>query len=204
MRTLKKFALPFSVLLGIGLAVYIPALLALETNNSSSNMEIIITVLLAVLLAVISSVLLIFLYIASVIAFSNLAKRVMIWITLRTLKEAVSGQSQSFPASGITAIEDELGIGLPLGHDDGVTRGHRFVVINSASQEKWGVIEALEIRETSCVCRVFDRINLDFWAGLERRMRRDPSPPQGVTIRREIPDKALLDSIRQLLTAWRG
>lgn len=106
--------------------------------------------------------------------------------------------------SGITPIEDDVGIGLPIGVQDGLMVGERFVVLNSASLEKWGILQVHEIQENYCVCSVSDRINPEFWNALEERMRQDASPPQGVTIRREIPDEYLLDWLSRLLKAPRG
>ena len=62
MRFLRKAAVPFSILLGIGLAITISPLLALATDDSSTNSEITITVILAVAIAVGISVLLIAAY----------------------------------------------------------------------------------------------------------------------------------------------
>jgi hypothetical protein len=82
--------------------------------------------------------------------------------------------------------------------------GDRFVVLATAREEKWGVLEVSEVHDTYSVCSVSDRINPEFWADLERRMRYDPSPPQGITIRREIPDEALFEWLRVLLKGERG
>ena len=77
--------------------------------------------------------------------------------------------------------------------------GERFVVLNAISEEKWGVLQVSEIREYSCICSVFDRINPEFWDELEKRMRFDASSPQGVIIRREIPADYLLDWLSRIL-----
>ncbi len=82
--------------------------------------------------------------------------------------------------------------------------GDRFVVLATAREEKGGVLEVSEVHDTYSVCSVSDRINPEFWADLERRMSYDPSPPQGITIRREIPDEALFEWLRVLLKGERG
>lgn len=81
--------------------------------------------------------------------------------------------------------------------------GTRFRVTNTASGEIWGIIEAIEVQDISCVCQVFDRINIEFWDGLEERMGRDPSPPSGVSLSKEIPEE-LLELVQGLISSWRG
>ena len=204
MRSLRKVALPFSVLLGLGLTIAVPLLL-LEFNadGSSSWSEIAIAVLLAVLIAVGSSVVVLLLYVLVVVLFPRFLHRVMVWITFKMVRKAIATEARTVEATGITSIEGDVGIGLPLGIRDGVASGQRFVVLNTASQEKWGVLEVAEVQHNSCVCLVFDRINPDFWTDLEKRMRHDASPPLGVTIRREIPEEVLFDLLQSLLRVRR-
>ena len=128
----------------------------------------------------------------------------MVWVTFRTIHKFLAEIEPAVESIGITPIDDDVGVGLPLGLRDGLATGDRFVVLNAASQEKWGVIQVYEINQDSCICSVFDRINLEFWDSLETRMRREASPPQGVTIRREIPKEHLLDWLSRLLKTPRG
>ena len=200
---LKKVSLPFSVLLGIGLAIAIPLFLAIFTDDLSSTEEIVITVLKAILVAIGSSIALILAYLSIVIGIPKLIMLIAVQITLKTVKSAIASQTDIVQASGITSIEDDVGVGLSVGSEDGVFQGQRFVVSNTANQEKWGVLEAAEVREHSCVCFVFDRTNTEFWDNLVRRMRHDASPPQGVTIRKEIPEEALYEWLQEILKSWR-
>ena len=203
MAFLKKVSLPFSALLGIGLAIAIPLFLAIFTDDSSSNKEIVITVIKAILVAIGASIALILAYLSITIGIPKLLKLIAVKITLRTVKSAVASQANIVQASGITSVEDDVGVGLSVGSQDGIFQGQRFVVSNTANQEKWGVLEAAEVRERSCVCSVFDRTNPEFWDNLVRRMRRDASPPQGVTIRKEIPEEALYEWLQGILKSWR-
>ena len=200
---LKKVSLPFSVLLGIGLAIAIPLFLAIFTDDLSSNKEIVITVLKAILVAIGASIALILAYLSITIGIPKLLKLIAVQITLKTVKSAVASQANIVQASGITSVEDDVGVGLSVGSQDGIFQGQRFVVSNTANQEKWGVLEAAEVRERSCVCSVFDRTNPEFWDNLVRRMRRDASPPQGVTIRKEIPEEAYYEWLQGILKSWK-
>ena len=200
----RKWALPFSVLLGLSLAVSVPWLLAVWTEDVSSGGEIAVVIILAVLMAIAASVVLLLLYRVATVSIPRLLRRIMVWVTFKTVREALSRQAIAVEPMGITPIEDGVGIGLPLGFQDGLGSGERFLVLNAASQEKWGVLQVSEIQEKSCVCSVFDRINPEFWDGLERRVRHDASPPRGVIIRREIPEEYLLDWLSRLLNAPRG
>ena len=203
MAFLKKVSLPFSVLLGIGLAIAIPLFLAIFTDDSSSNKEIVITVLKAILVAIGASIVLILAYLSTVIGIPKLLKLIAVQITLKTVKSAVASQANIVQASGITSVEDDVGVGLSVGSQDGIFQGQRFVVSNTANQERWGVLEAVEVRTRSCVCSVFDRTNQEFWDNLVRRMRHDASPPQGVTIRKEIPEEAFYEWLQGILKSWR-
>lgn len=192
------------MLLGIGLAIAIPLFLAVFTDDASSNNKIVITILQAVLAAVGASVVLILAYMVIVVGIPKFMKWVGVWIALKVVKNAVESQRGIVQASGITSVEDDVGVGLSVGLQDGVFPGQRFVVLNTANQERWGVLEVAEIGEGYCVCSVFDRTNPEFWDELARRMRRDASPPRGVTIRREIAEEALYDWLQRILKAWRG
>ncbi len=200
---LEKMALPFSVLLGIGVAITIPSFLAIATDDSSSNSKISITVLLAILVSATISIFLMLIYFLIAVGIPKFLKLIMVQVTLKTVKRAVESQTGTVQASGITSIEDDVGVGLLVGAQDGVFPGQKFVVFNSANQEKWGVLEVSEVQEHSCICSVFDRTNPEFWDDLVRRMRRNASPPQGITIRREIPEEALYEWLQGILKSWR-
>ena len=204
MRLARKWALPFSVLLGLGLAVSVPLLLAIWTDDASSDGGIAVVVILAVLMAVAASFVLLLLHQVATVSIPRLLRRFMVWVTFKTVKEALSRQAIFVEPLGITPIEDGVGIGLPLGLQDGIIISDRFVVLNASSQEKWGVLQVSEVQEKSCVCSVFDRINPGFWDALEKRMRLDASPPQGVIIRRELQEENFLDRLNGLLRAYRG
>ncbi len=163
-----------------------------------------INTILATLISAFVTAILLFLYLLTTFAIPRLLKRLMVWITLRTVSKAVASQTRTVEATGIGSIDGSVGVSLLLGGQDGVMLGHRFTVFNTATQENWGVLEVSEIQETSCTCVVSDRINPEFWEGLEGRMRSDASPPHGVSIRRQIPIEALFDWLHELLKTWRG
>lgn len=200
----RKWALPFSVLLGLGLAVSVPLLLAIWTDDTSSVGRVAVAVILAVLMAVVASVVLLLLHHLAIVRMPRLLRRIMVWVTFKTVREALSRQVIVVESIGITPTEEGVGIGLPLGSREGLVRGERFIVLNATSQEKWGTLQVYNVLENSCICTVFDRINSEFWADLENRMRYDASPPQGVIIKREIAEDYLLDWLSRLLNVPRG
>ena len=158
----------------------------------------------AILISIVVTLVLLFLYFTITVTVPKLLTRLSVWITLKTVTKAITNLTGTVQASSITTIGDDVGIDLPLGFRDGVMPGDRFIVLATAREEKWGVLEASEVRDTYSVCSVSDRINPEFWADLERRMRYDPSPPQGITIRREIPEEALYEWLTVLLKGERG
>ena len=204
MKTIRKWALPYSVLLGLGLAISVPLLLAIGTGDSSSRRDIALSVFASVGIAAGASLILLVIYHSVTVWIPRLLRRFAVWVTFRTIHKFLAELDPTVKPIGITPIDDDVGVGLPLGLRDGLVTGDRFVVLNAASQEKWGVIQIYEIHEDSCICSVFDRINLEFWDSLEARMRHDASPPQGVTVRREIPHEHLLDWLTRLLKTPRG
>ena len=169
-----------------------------------SSKLIAINLVFAILISVAVTLVLLFLYLVTTVAVPKLLTRLSVWITLKTVTKAITNLTVIVQATGITTIGDDVGIDLPLGSRDGIMSGDRFVVLATAREEKWGVLEVSEVRDTYSVCSVSDRINPEFWADLERRMRYDPSPPQGITIRREIPEEALFEWLRALLKGERG
>lgn len=122
-------------------------------------------------------------------------------ITLHTLDRAVGRYSEPVQATGIGARRGDIVIRLAVGTIGSVGVDDKFDVLNAATREKWGMLEVIEVEDTSCVCRVSDRMNVDFWHELEQRMERDPAPPAGVTFSREAPP-GLLDFVRRLVRTW--
>lgn len=122
-------------------------------------------------------------------------------ITLHTLDRAVGRYYEPVQSMGIGARRGSIVIRLAVGVIGSVGVGDKFDVLNAATREKWGMLEVMEVEDASCVCRVSDRMNVDFWHDLEQRMERDPSPPAGVTFSREAP-LGLLDFVRRLVRTW--
>jgi hypothetical protein len=134
---------------------------------------------------------------------SKLWRRLLVRITLYTMARAVGGQSRAVHAIGIGPQRGNVVVRLAIGSSESVATGDRFVAVNAATRERLGVLEVEEAEADSCVCRVSDRINVEFWEGLEGRMSRDPSPPAGVTFSLEGAEE-VLNTIKQLLRSWGG
>ena len=203
LRFFKRTWLPFLALLGIALAIILAIFQGIYTDNFSSDKDIIHIIGLAISVALGFTIVLFLLYYAIAKGIPFLVKRAMVWVAFKALDRAINNQTTTVEWTAIVPLEDDIGVGLALGSDNGVAPGHRFAVLNAANREKWGVLEASDVRESYCICSVFDRINPEFWAELERRMRSDPSPPRGVTIRRAIPEESLRDWLDVLLKTWR-
>ena len=200
-RQIRSWLLPvFAVVLAVVLFLFQVAI----DFVSLSIQLITINTIFAILISIAATIILVLFYHLIVITVQKILSHVMVWITFKTISKALTNLTETVQASGITTIDDNVGIDLPLGFRDNVIRGDRFVVLATAREEKWGVLEVSEVRDTYSVCSVFDRINPEFWDDLERRMRFDPSPPQGITIRREIPEEALFEWLRVILKDERG
>ena len=177
----------------------IPWLLAVWTDESSSGSHIAVTVLSAVSMAIGGSLILLGVWISATMLLPRLLRRLAVWVTFRTIHKLVAELEPAVKPIGITPFDDDVGVGLPLGVQDGIIAGDQFVVLNASSGDKWGLLEVSNVWEDSCVCFVSDRINKDFWDNLERNMWQDPSFPAGATVRRIIPEEHLFDWLKALL-----
>ena len=199
MRFAGKWVLPFLSLLGLGLAVSIPWLLAVWTDDDSNDSRIAIVVISAVFMAVAASATTLLLYHLATSGIPKLSRRLAVWVTFRTIHKLVAELEPAINPIGITPFDDGVGVGLPTGIQDGVIVAEQFVVLNASSGDKWGMLEVSSVWEDSCVCFVSDRINEEFWDNLERKMWQDPSFPAGASVRRKIPEEHLFDWLRALL-----
>ena len=205
MRRLKTAALPFSVLLGIGLAVAIPLMLGIFTDVASTGRNSVIAILVAVGIAAVASTLVIILYWIATRWTRRLSRDIAARIAFATVEKALVLYGAPIESSGITIVDGDLYVRPDCGSLDQVTPGHRFLVVNNADGEIWGLLEAHQISEGSCLCQVSDRINSEFWESLRRRARTEPSLPLGVTVKREVPDEDEFNSwLRTLLDFWRS
>ena len=201
----RKWALPFSVLLGLGLAVSVPWLLAVWTDGASSNGEIAVVVVLAVLMAAAAGIALLLLYHLATVRIPRLLRRLAVWVTFRTVKKALAFYAAPIQSPGIAIEEGRLVVRLACGTRDQSGLGQRFLVVNNASKEIWGALEAYRVDSDSCLCLVSDRINVEFWESLERRANTEPTLPEGITVTREVPDEEeLISLLRTALGLWRA
>ena len=122
-------------------------------------------------------------------------------ITRKTLQRSLQGYATPVISTGIGQHRGTVAVRLAYGAVQFVNNGDRFIAFYAATSEKIGVLEAIEVDEGSCLCRVSDRTNAGFWEELESRMERDPSPPLGVTFSREIPE-GLTDFLDRLVGTW--
>lgn len=205
MRLARRWALAFSVLLGLGLAVSVPWLLAIWTDDASSDGKIAVVVILAVLTAAAFSIALLLLYHLATVRIPGLLRRIMVWVTFRTVREAIAHYAVPIQPSGIGIEEGRLVIRLACGTRDRIGHRQRFLVINDANRELWGVLEAHRVDGDTCLCLVSDRINAEFWEYLEQRINREPSLPAGITVTREVPDEEEFGGwLRTVLDLWRS
>ena len=121
------------------------------------------------------------------------------------MEEAFALYALSIPSSGIAIEEGQLVVRLACGERDRVVDGQRFLVVNSANGEIWGVLEAYRVDDDSCLCYVSVRINTEFWEFREERVNSEPSLPDGIAVMREVPDEEeFLGLLRAALDLWRA
>lgn len=121
-------------------------------------------------------------------------------VAVFAVKSAIKASSRKVTATGIGSRDGELVVSLSAGIQDGIARGSKFLA-TTATGEPLGMVECFEVSETSCLCAVFVMLNADFWAGLDARKGRDPSPPLGVEFTGYIPENFLVE-LQRLLKQW--
>lgn len=131
---------------------------------------------------------------------SRLWRKSLSRVTLFTVRRAVETSYRKVAATGIGGRGGELIVSLPIGIQDGITRGAKFWV-TTATGERLGIVECFEVSESSCLCTVFAMLNEDFWTDLDARKGRDPSPPMGVDFAGYIPEGFLVD-VQRILKQW--
>jgi hypothetical protein len=159
----------------------------------------------AILVSVVASIALAFAAFQAIGSVAKFHRSILSKLTLHTLRSASNQLSITVQADGIGEREGSVVIRLAIGRDSGVNLGDRFLVANIATGKTWGSVDAVETEDASCLCSVSDRSEmtegLEFWQGLEDRMRSDPSPPSGVSFSKYIPE-GLYDAVRQILQNW--
>ena len=190
------------VLFPIALAIVLFLFQAFIDFRSLSANHIIINSILAIIIAVVASVVILLLKLILTRFGGKLGRLLLAKFALHILGRAYAKHIKATSATGIGHTEGSVNIGLPLGDAHGVSAGDRFRVVNTATRELLGVIQSIKVEASSCLCSVSDRLNPDFWEGLERRMYYDPTPPAGVTFFKEAPDD-FLDFVGRLLQNWR-
>ncbi len=193
------FAFVFPISLTITLFIFQARLdlLALPARYVATN------TILAIVIALVATFLLLACTFLIARFSGRIRRRLLVEIALYTVEQAVVVYTRRVQPEGIDEQDGGIIIRLATGSNESVLVGDKFEVLNAASRRKLGVLEVEEVEEVSCVCRVFDRIEVDFWAELEERMKVDPSPPAGVTFSREIPP-GWSDFLTGLIRNWGG
>lgn len=167
---------------GISLAIVALLFQARVDFSYLSVRYLTINTILAMVIALAATLVLILLPLLSWGFLTKISRKLLAAIALRTLSQALRQHNCPVQCIGIGSRVGSVVISLETGFNSRVAYGARFRVTNTATGEVWGIIEAVEVYDASCICAVFDRSNPHFWEELEGRMDRDSSPPIGVTI----------------------
>lgn len=162
-----------------------------------------LNVVLAILLAGTATVIQALLIAISWWLWRRLLRVVLSLITMFTLRRSVNAFTKPVEAQSIGEQEGNLVVRLPLGHDLGMEMEQLILAKGSATGELLGVLEPLSVEGTSCLCFIFDRISIDFWQGLEDRMKNDFSPPNGVIFSRQVPE-GFTEFAERVVLSWRN
>lgn len=192
----------FLTVFAISLAITLPLFIVLKDFGSLPIKYVVINSAFAVLIAALAAFTLLTLDTILTKRFRGLFYRLLAKISILTLARATRGYGTETQALGIGNQSGSLVIRIPTQPIELVTIGDQYVARNIASRKALGVLEVIEVTESSFVCSVFDRMDsIEFWEELENRMVRDPSPPSGVTFVREI-NQAATEYVIRVLSDW--
>lgn len=125
--------MPFSILLGIGLAVAIPIVVGINTGAESTHRDVVVAVLTAVGVAAGASLSLIAVYKAVRETWSR-RRRPIAWIAVLAIDAASRKANPSIIPIGIASRNDGLVIVLPRGGNDFITEGDSFLALQRSYQ----------------------------------------------------------------------
>ncbi len=203
MGFLKHRRFAFGTVFAVVLTVVVLIFQARVDFRVLTVLYIAINSILIILISLVATILLMAGYFVVPRLLARAWRVLLVNITLHTLRRAIQTQSSMVQATAIGERQGSVVFRLETGSNSGVTYGTSFTVSNTATGEAWGDIEVVEVDGDSCICIVFNRTNPEFWNELEARMRRDASPPQGVTIKRALPED-IVEIVTDLLNSWRG
>jgi len=203
LRVLGQLWVAFGAIFGIVLAIVLFLFQSRLDLLSLSAKFVTINTAFAVLISLGATAMILLAFVLVTSFLSKVWRGFLVRITLHTLDQAVGRYSEPVQATGIGARRGDIVVRLAVGSNEGVREGDNFLVLNTTTRDEWGVLEVMEAEETSCVCRVSDTINVDFWTGLEERMQRDPSPPMGITFSKEVPE-GFSGFAQSLIRGWGG
>ena len=109
-RQIRSWLLPvFAVVLAVVLFLFQAAI----DFVSLAIQLIAINTIFAILISIATTIILVFFYYLIVITVQKILARIMVWITFKTICQALTTLTVTVQASGITTIDDNVGIDLP-------------------------------------------------------------------------------------------
>ena len=195
----RAFLYTFAIALSLSFAI---ALAIVATQGMIAASSVLISVLASLGISA---------AIAALIAGYRLPLRWATWayrafmrrLAKRAIRSSLSYSMMPIECTGILEIDNEVALQIRAGTSDGIRDGHQFNVYESMNNELWGRVVAINVRPFDCDCITTDRVNIEFWRELERRMRYNTSKPPNVHLVRDLPVIFLMEQVERLLDDWR-
>ena len=195
----RAFWYTFGIAVSMSFAI---TLAVIVTQDRLTVLSVLLAILLSLGISVVS---------AALIACYRYPKRWLLSavrsVMRKTAKRAIGyGLSQAMTpvrCLGIMEREGYVYLRLGIGISDGIREGFPFQVFESTDNQLWGIVEVVSVEEHRCDCIPVLRINEDFWAALERKMKCDTSPPSNVHLIVGYPPPVMLELTDWLLDNWR-
>lgn len=200
-RITKEIRFAFLPVLGIVLAITFFIFQSILDFRSIAPRDVVWNIVFAILISLAATLLLVGLTVFTRRLFTVRWQRFKVSLTLNTVDRAVRNYLDPVLSTGIGEKEGNLVVRLSTGTAQGTYDGDHLVVLNSTTRDEWGVLEVIEVDDSTCLCRVSDRENPEFWQALENQIRTSPSLPEGVWVVRNIP-QGFLDFFRRLIGTW--
>lgn len=195
----KVFGYTFGVTLSIAFAV---ALAIVVTRDALSVLSVVLAVLASLVISTAIAALIAG-YRLPVRWANGIYRKVMRKLAKRAIRASLSHAMTPVRCLGIMEREGYVYLRLGIGTSDGIREGFPFQLFESTDNQLWGIVEVVNVEEHRCDCIPVLRINEDFWAALESKMKRDTSPPSNVHLIVGYPPPIMAELTDWLLDNWR-
>ncbi len=193
----------FGYTFGIALSVAFAIALAIIVNRDVFDVSSVLLAVLASLAISAAAAALIAAYGLPMCWVNGGYRGVMRRLAKRAIRASLCQAMTPLRCLGIMEREGYVCLRLGIGSSNGIRVGFPFQLFESTDNQLWGIVQVVSVDEHRCDCIPVFRINEDFWAALESKMKWDTSPPPNVHLVLGYPPPIMEELTDWLLDNWR-